>query len=136
MLPDSLLVGGVCMGMRPRNIFTWIMLNYSPDSLELYLVIGYVKGFHTDNSSFLQQSFNFVALLKTWQQCSLPPPFYLQVNSVLSLCSRCESIHCMHYKVNTLKNVWLRYTVHKLFGRHTYNLTLIVSRSLAMSLQG
>ena len=35
----------------------------------------YAKGFHTDNYPVLQQNLEFLAPLKTWQQCSPPSPF-------------------------------------------------------------
>ena len=85
---------------------------------KLYHVIEYAKGFHTDDSPLLNRTLNLqhfqsIAAFFFNQQihsiCArvLVPlhPFYLQVNIVLSLCRRCESIHCMHYKANTLNSI-------------------------------
>ena len=76
---------------------------FSPDSLEIISCHRVCKKF----PHFLKHNFEFI---KTWQQCSPPPPFTSKW-TVYSLYAGDVkvAIHCMHYKVNALKNnVWMK----------------------------
>ena len=99
------------------------------------------------NSISLYPPVTVLFRFKYWQQCQklVPLPLHLQMNIVPSLCwRRCESIHCMHYKANTLHNninVWLSchtqiilaipYTNYVVSCRHLH--TSLLPRSLGMS---
>ena len=58
------------------------------------VIVEYGKGFHTDNSTFPKQKFEFVTL-KAWQQCYklVPPPHHNVANKRRVNASICQELN-------------------------------------------